>query len=228
MGSGTPTHMAQSGFVDSLRMPRSGDLPDERIARAAPLAATPGEAYVERRGIPLAVADAAGMRFDPDWDGRAAVLIGLYDCEGALTAVHGRYLTALRGQNKMLTVGRGGGVANVGEGWHARHLILVEGIFDALSLATCGWPSVATIGRWASWLPQVCAQRAVWLGFDANAPGDREAARYAQLLAQSSISRLLPPPRCKDWNTALAKRGSATVARWLRDHVADTNETSIR
>ncbi|AUT76587.1 Toprim-like [Paraburkholderia hospita] len=225
---GTLTHMAQFGFVDSLRMPLSGDSPDERIARAVPLAATPGEAYVERRGIPLAVAHAAGMRFDPDWNGRAAVLIGLYDCEGALTAVHGRYLTTVRGQNKMLTVGRGGGVANVGEGWHARRLILVEGIFDALSLATCGWPSVATIGRWAPWLPQVCARRDVWLGFDANAPGDREAARYSQLLAQSSISRLLPPPRCKDWNTALVKRGSAAVARWLRDHIADTNEISDR
>jgi hypothetical protein len=220
--------MAWFECIDHLQMPLSGESPDERIARANPLAGTPGQAYVERRGIPLAIAHAAGMRFDPDWDGRAAVLIGLYDRGGALTSVHGRYLTTVRSQDKMLTVGRGGGVANVGDGWHAGRLILVEGIFDALSLAVCGWPGVATIGRWAPWLPQVCARRAVWLGFDANAPGDREAARYAQLLPEATVLRLLPPPRCKDWNTALVKRGPAAVARWLRDQIADTDGTSIR
>lgn len=220
--------MGWFGSNDHLQMPRSGELPDERIARAISLAGTPGQAYVERRGIPLDIADAAGMRFDPDWDGRAAVLVGLYDNDGALASVHGRYLTTVRGQNKMLTVGRGGGVACVGDGWHARRLILVEGIFDALSLAVCGSPGVATIGRWAPWLPQICAQRVVWLGFDANAPGDREAERYMQLLSEATVYRLLPPPRCKDWNTALAKRGPAAVTRWLRDRIAAVDETSIR
>ena len=209
-------------------MPLSGELPDERIARATSLAGTPGQAYVERRGIPVDIADAAGMRFDPDWDGRPAVLVGLYDHQDTLTSVHGRYLTTVRGQNKMLTVGRSGGIANVGGGWHAGRLILVEGIFDALSLAVCGWPGVATIGRWAPWLPQICAQRVVWLAFDANAPGDREAQRYRQRLSDATVFRLLPPPRCKDWNTALDKRGPAAVTRWLRDHMAAVDETSMR
>lgn len=195
------------------------------MALARPLAGTLGQAYVERRGIPLAIADSAGMRFDPDWDGRAAVLVGLYDREGILASVHGRYLNTVRDQDKMLTIGPGGGVASVGDGWRAEPLILVEGIFDALSLAACGWDSIATIGRWAPWLPQVCVRRVVWLGFDANSPGDREAVRYAELLPQATLRRLLPPPRCKDWNTALVKRGRATVARWLRESIAagDTN-----
>ncbi|MGU7782850.1 toprim domain-containing protein [Burkholderia sp. PU8-34] len=220
--------MARFESVDQLRLPLSGELPDERIARAIRLAGTAGQAYVEHRGIPLAIADAAGMRFDPEWDGRPAVLIGLYDREGALVSVHGRYLTTVRGQNKMLTVGRGGGVASVGDGWHAEHLILVEGIFDALSLAVCGWPGVATIGRWAPWLPQVCARRAVWLGFDANAPGDRMAAHYTQLLPEATMLRLLPPPRCKDWNTALVKRGPAAVARWLRNQLGNAGDAYKR
>lgn len=211
--------------IDSLRMPLTGESPDERLARAQPLAGTPGQAYVERRGIALAVADAAGLRFDPDWGGRAAVLVGLHDRDGALACVHGRYLSTLRGQDKMLTVGPGGGVACVGGGWRAEPLILVEGLFDALSLAACGFSGVATIGRWAPWLPQVCVQRVVWLGFDANRPGEREAAHYAQHLCGATVHRLLPPPRCKDWSTALAKRGRAGVARWLRDSLAggDTN-----
>jgi len=177
-----------------------------------------GQTYVERRDIPLAVADAAGLRFDPDWGGRAAVLVGLYDQTGMLVSVHGRYLSTMRGQDKMLTIGPGGGVAGVRDGWHGEPLILVEGLFDAPSLAVCGCSAVATIGRWAPWLPRVCEGRLAWLGFDSNRPGEREAAAYAQRLPR--VRRLLPPPRCKDWNTALCKRGSASVARWLRDSLA--------
>ena len=205
---------------DPLCMPHSGETPAARLARAIALAGTPGQVYAERRGIPLVVADHAGLRFDPDWDGRAAVLVGLYGADGTLVSVHGRYLSTLRGQNKMLTIGAGCGVASVGAGWHGAPLILVEGMFDALSIAVCGWSAIATSGRWAPWLPQVCAQRTAWLGFDANAPGDREAAWYAQRLPH--VRRLLPPPRCKDWSTALRKRGRATVARWLADSLADS------
>ena len=206
---------------DPVCMPRSGESPDERFARARPLAGTPGEDYVVRRGIPLAVADAAGLRFDPDWAGRPAVLAALHDHAGVMVSVHGRYLSTLRGQDKMLTIGPGGGVVDLGVGWRNGNdgpLILVEGVFDALSLAVCGCGGVATIGRWAPWLPGVCADRITWLGFDANRPGEREAAAYAQRL--SRVRRLPPPPRCKDWNTALCKRGRAEVSRWLRDRLA--------
>lgn len=212
--------MAGIRRADPLCMPRTGELPGERLARALPLAGTPGEAYVERRGIPWALADRAGLRFDPDWDGRAAVLVGLHDQDGLLLSVHGRYLSTVRGQDKMLTVGQPGGIAGLGASWRAEPLILVEGIFDALSLAACGWDGVATIGRWAPWLPQICARRVVWLGFDANAPGEREARHFAEMLSTATSRRLLPPARCKDWNTALVKQGNASLARWLRANIA--------
>ena len=48
-------------------------------------------------------------------------------------------------------------------------------------------------------------------------PGEADALLYAQRLSRSRLRRLLPPPRCKDWNTALVKRGSALVTRWVRD-----------
>lgn len=203
---------------DPVCMPRSGESAAERFARALPLAGTPGQAYVERRGISLAIADAAGLRFDADWAGRAAVLVALHDHAGGLVSVHGRYLSTVRGQDKMLTIGPGGGVVDIGDGRRGEPLILVEGVFDALSLAVCGCSGVATIGRWASWLPEVCADRITWLGFDANRPGECEASAYAQRL--SRVRRLPPPPRCKDWNTALCKRGRAEVSRWLRDRLA--------
>lgn len=207
-------------------MPLTGESPEQRFARALPLAGTAGQIYVERRGVPLAVADAACVRFDADFDGRPAVLVPMRDRDEAIVSLHGRYLHNLRGQNKMLTIGRGGAVSVLG-GWRAEPLILVEGLFDALSLAACGWASVATIGRWAEWLPDVSAGRTVWLAFDANKPGETDAARYAQCLRDSDARRLSPPPRCKDWSTALVKRGRNTVARWVREQLAESSKATL-
>lgn len=205
-------------------MPGTGESPGERLAHAVPLAGTPGQAYVVRRGIPGGIANAADVRFDRDFGGRPAVLVAMRDKDDAVVAVHGRYLHVVRGQNKMLTFGPGGGAVSVLGGWRADPLILVEGLFDALSLAACGWGSVATIGRWAPWLPEVSAGRVAWLAFDAARSGEAEVSRYAGLLRASDLRRLPPPPRCKDWNTALVKRGRDAVARWVRDQLT-TKET---
>jgi hypothetical protein len=206
---------------DPPLMPATNQGPVERLARAVPLDGTPGQAYVERRGVPASLADAAGVRFDPDFGGRPAVLVAMRDREDGIVSLHGRYLHVVRGQNKMLTIGRGGGAVSVLGGWRADPLILVEGLFDALSLAACGWASVATIGRWAPWLPEVSAGRIVWLAFDASRPGEADAARYAERLHEAVAVRRLPPPsRCKDWSTALVKRGRSVVSCWVRDRIA--------
>src|ERR1700674_646061 len=153
--------MSRVRFDDPPCMPGTGETIQQRLVRAVPLVDTPGRTYVERRGVPADVAHAAGVRFDPDFGGRPAVLVGLRNDEGALASVHGRYLHHLRGQNKMLTIGPGGGGIGVLGGCRVEPLILVEGLFDALSLATCGSACVATIGRWAPWLSQVSAGRMV-------------------------------------------------------------------
>jgi DNA primase len=206
-------------FTDPPCMPVSGAGPGEILACARPLARTAGQAYVERRGIAVETADAIGLRFAEDFGGRPAVVAPLRDQNDNLRSVHGRYLHTRRGQNKMLTIGTGNGVIVALAGWRAEPMIVVEGLFDALSLAACGWPCVATIGRWATWLPEVTAGRRVWLAFDAGRPGEAEVARYRQGLADAEVDRLLPPPRCKDWNTALRKRGDGVLVRWLQEHV---------
>lgn len=200
-------------------MPNTGLHPEQLLARAEPLVGTAGQDYVERRGVPIAVAAAAGVRFDKDFGGRPAVIVALRDSKQRLTAVHGRYLGTVRGQSKMLTVGPGDGAISVLAGWHAEPLILVEGLFDALSLATCGWSSVAHIGRWATWLPEVSAGRVVWLAFDASKPAEADVVHYIERLQHASLHRVLPPVRCKDWNTALRKRGAAELTRWLQQYV---------
>ena len=183
-------------------MPGTGESLEARLAQAAPLAGTPGQAYVERRGVPGFVAAAAGVRFEADFGGRPAVLAPLYDQFDKPVALHGRYLYHTRGQNKMLTIGPGGGVINALGGWRVEPLILVEGLFDALSLAVCGWPAVATIGRWAPWLPEVTTGRVVWLAFDAGRPGEADAAAYVARLHQAEVRRL--PPRCKEGRGSVA------------------------
>jgi hypothetical protein len=207
-------------FADPPRLPDTGESPEERFARAVPLAGTPGAAYVERRGIPLDVASGAGVRFDASLAGRPAVVVAMRDRDEDLCALHGRYLAVGRQEDKMLTAGVAGGVVSVLGGWRAGPLILVEGLFDALSLAACGFACVATVGRSAPWLLEAAAGRAVWLAFDAGRPGDAQAARFARGLHASAVRRLVPPERAKDWNTALVRRGRGTVASWLRGELA--------
>jgi len=193
--------------------------PTECVARARPLEGSAGQAYVERRQIPVAIASAAGVRFCGDWAGRPAVLVALRDRDDEITSVHGRYLHSVRGQNKMLTVGAGGGASSVLGGWRSDPLIVVEGLFDALSLAVCGAAAVATIGREVPWLGSIAAGRAVYVAFDGTRPGEQESARLTAALGGARVHRLPPPPRCKDWSTALVKRGAHEVAKWLRESI---------
>jgi Toprim-like len=214
-------------FDDPLRMPGTGLTPCELLARSVPLVGTLGQAYVERRGVPVDIANAAEMRFDPDFGGRPAVIVPLRDHGDNLTSLHGRYLSIVRGQNKMLTIGPGNGMIAVLGGWHAEPLILVEGLFDALSLATCGFACLATIGRWARWLPEVAAGRVVWLAFDASRSGEADVARFAGLLRGADARRLPPPARYKDWSTALVKGGRRSLTRWLCHSLSARHPTRI-
>lgn len=166
------------------------------------------------------VAQSAGVWYAPDFARRSAVVTPLYNRAGCLTSVHARYLQTLRGQDKMLTIGPGDGAIGVLEGWRADPLIVVEGLFDALSLAVCGHSSVATIGREVSWLRDVADGRTVWLAFDAGRPGDAEVARWTAELHRAEVCRVPPPGRFKDWNSALVKSGRANVARWLQHELA--------
>lgn len=203
-------------------MPGTEEQLEDTLARGIPLAGTPGQAYVQRRGIAVEIADAAGVRYLGDFAGRPAAIVGLYDQHGTLASVHGRYLEVSRRQNKMLTIGPGGGTVNVLGGWRADPLMLVEGLFDALSLAVCGVACAGTIGRWVPWISEIARERTVWIGFDAGRSGEAEFARYAEHIRAGQVRRILPPGRSKDWNTALVKRGRHVVASWIkRCHALD-------
>jgi hypothetical protein len=212
---------------DADRLPGTGEGPEDLWRRSAPLVATPAEAYLEKRRVPLAVAEAAGVRFTGDLNGRPAVLARLTGPEGETRAVHGRHLHDRRGEGKMFTVGRSGGAFPVLDGLSADPLILVEGLFDALSIAAAGLPCVATIGRWVDWLPGLASGREVWLAFDANRPGERSARGFAASLGGSRCRRLRPPGGRGDWNAAARKIGAAGLARWLQKSAAAALEEIV-
>ena len=203
-------------LIDPPLMPVTGETPQQRLARSFDLAGTPGEVYVESRGIPVAIAHDAGVRFDPDWNGRAAVIVAMRDEKHELRSLHGRYLKQAGDQNKMFTIGPGGGVLNVLDGLNSDPIIIVEGLFDSLSLALCGFSSIATVGRKAPWLSDFCRGKTVILAFDGNRPGEATADFYKQFLADANVHRLTPPAHAKDWNSCLMKKGPNVIEQWIR------------
>jgi hypothetical protein len=182
------------------------------LAACVPVAGTPGEAYLFRRGIGLDRATAAGVLFARDWYGRPAVVFVLRDLAGQEVAASGRYLdhrqpkTRVAGDRRLGVFAPPGPWARpVGGAGPSGALVLVEGPCDALSLAECDVPAVALVGTAApAWLPQAAAFRRVVVALDADAAGDRAAAGLMDALASfaRSVERLRPPAG-KDWNDAL-------------------------
>ena len=201
--------------TDAPLLPRSGESAAALLARSMPLEGTEGAVYTQAHRVPPALAAGAGVRFLPDLLGRPAVLAPLTGPEGELRAVHSRWLHHLP---KMLNIGHAGGVFAPPGALEAGALILVEGLFDALSLLACGVPAAAVIGKWIDWLPGFAAGRRVLLAFDGNRPGDAAACEYAARLVPGSWHRLRPPGRAKDWNNALRKGGAGMLAGWLARH----------
>ncbi len=194
----------------------AGEGPEDLWHRSLPLPGSDAEAYLAKRRVPLAAAEAASVRFTADLEGRPALLARLTGPGDELRSVHGRYLHVCRGEGKMFTVGRSGGAYISPGGLEAAPLVLVEGLFDALSLAAAGLPSVATIGRWVDWLPARIERREVWLAFDGNRPGDRWAREWAAQLPEARTFRLRPPGGRGDWNAAARRIGTSDLERWIR------------
>jgi Toprim-like len=207
--------------------PESGDDPATALAESLGVAEPPCAAYLSRRRIPLEVARAAGVRYAPRFAGRAAVLAPMRRRDGELAAVTARYLTTVRGQEKILTVGHEGGVFAVLDGLRADPLVLVEGVFDALSLAVCGVSCVATIGRYVAWLAEIATGRMVLLGFDGNKVGDHAARYYQDRMPGADCRRLRPPPSSKDWSAAVGKLGAAGLTRWLATAVPQPTTAGV-
>jgi len=74
--------------------PEKGAAEDWRrvVDGARPVRGTDGGLYLEVRGIPQAVAEAAGVLYCPGFHGRPAILCPIRDGAGELVGVEGRYV----------------------------------------------------------------------------------------------------------------------------------------
>jgi len=166
------------------------------------LLGTPGADYLARRGLPLELCDAAGVRFARDWFGRPAVVFPVRNLAGQEVAAQGRYIGG-QGNPKTRTRGlKSLGVFATAGAWDTGVLTITEAPIDALSLASCGYPAIACLGdSWPGWLPKACAFRDVNAAFDADEAGDGAAARLVgSVEPYGAIARRLRPTAAKDWN----------------------------
>jgi hypothetical protein len=187
---------------------------------------TPGQAYLERRGISLEIAALAAVHWVPSWHGRGALCFPFHDAAGQVVAIAGRTL-----QNGGLDK-PAAGPKKRGAFWAPAQpsqlliegdspVIICEAPFDALSLAQAGHAALALGGTSAPpWLDKKLAFRRVLLAFDADAAGDAAAEKVGHHLATFGAQCLrLRPQGAKDWNELLESLGTEGLREFLGERV---------
>lgn len=181
-----------------------------------PLAGSPGETYIEKRGLPVPLPPAAAVRWCPAFGpaggrGRPAVVFAIRDGGGRTVAVHARFVDGAAPKCQSLGPVSHGLFSTPGA-LDAAVLVATEAPIDALALAATGVPAVATVdarASWPLWLWPALPGRVVVVATDADEAGDRRAATVgaASWRAGASVRRLRPPPEAKDWAAAIERRG---------------------
>lgn len=134
------------------------DAARQLYAACVPLMDSPAAWYGESRGVPTLMAAASGVRYHPDYlRGGPAVVFPVLDQAEEVTAVQGRFLfpsPADTDRPDKKTRGRLRGVFCTAAALDQREIIVTEAPIDSLSLAACGFPSIALLGtHYPEWLP---------------------------------------------------------------------------
>jgi hypothetical protein len=187
---------------------------------AVPVFGTDGAKYLEKRVIPIELASAANVLFSNNFYGRPAVLFPMHNQHGELVAFNGRFVDGKESQGKLKTqsVGKKSfGLFATPGALEAEIIAVCEGVFDALSLHSCGLPAVAVVGTsFPEWLPSALAFRNVFVATDADESGDKAAESLVNVLRSRGARAVrLRPEGAKDWNDMLQGAG----ANALRDFV---------
>src|SRR5262249_5166694 len=152
------------------------------------LKGTPGAAYLKARGLPLDLCQSAGVQFsanychDPEDETRhtfAAVVFAVTNECGKAVAGQGR---AINGTAKITFGPRALGVFVSSGALDAPFLVVTEAPIDALTLALCGVPAVATCGTEGvpDWLMDRFAFGVAVAAQDGDNAGDQAAAALAR------------------------------------------------
>lgn len=200
------------------------------IGTPAPIEGTPGAAYLEGRGLPADFCARSGVKFAPDYyadkatgkRGRAAVVFPLRDTEGRTVAAQGRHLDPDARPKALHTKGgTNGGLFATPGAFDGPVLVIVEAPIDALTLALCGLPAVATCGagNFPDRLKRHALARVVLLAYDSDTAGDKASDKVTDALALAAPLAVhrLKPNGAKDWNELLQREGRDALAAFLAD-----------
>lgn len=195
----------------------------------------PGAAYLQKRGLSPDLCHRAGVRFAPDFGtdtatgklGWPAVVFPILGPDGKAVAAHGR---AINGTAKITFGPKSRGVFATPSALHTILLVVTEAPIDALSLAECGLPSLATIGTDGipDWFRERAAFHTVLAAHDNDEAGEKAAGKLREMLAPlgARVLRLRPPEGFKDWNEAMLGWGSEQLADWLVNEIG-TDDAAV-
>lgn len=192
-----------------------------------PFTDSPAASYLARRGIPYAFPFGCRVKYHPAWYGKApAVVFPIRGAAGQLVAAEGRAINELftvrdGSTTKVLSAGpKKVGVFATPNALQQSFLVIVESPINALSLALCGLPAVATCGagNHPAWLITAARGKVVWTAYDPDTAGENGNQQLAQDLAEDGTpSRYLKPPfDGMDWNDCLQTYGVPAMTAALQ------------
>lgn len=186
-----------------------------------PIAGTSAATYLESRGIPLSLAEAARCRYSEDFPGCGEAVVFHVRNADRLLALQGRSLSGkiMRNYGSLAE-----GVFTTGCLLESQEVAITESPIDALSLKAAGLPALALCGtgnipKWLADMLSVSAEsakdeadrRRVFLATDNDEAGEQAAARLAAALCRSECVRLIP--QGKDFNEDWLADSGALEAR---------------
>ncbi|MHB9134555.1 MAG: CHC2 zinc finger domain-containing protein [Armatimonadota bacterium] len=175
-----------------------------------PLDGSPALDYLCSRGLDHIFTTVAGVKYHPSWYNKgAAVIFPIRDAGGQLVAAQGRFLDEAVTPKAMTAGRKSDGVFFSPEAMAQRAVLVTEAPIDSLSLAMCGYPSIALVGTsFPAWLPQACIGKEVYIALDDDQAGDTAAgALCAALIKLGIVPQRLKPRGAKDWNELLQRVG---------------------
>jgi len=193
---------------------------DQLLTRCAPIKGTPAEAYLRGRGVtmipeqlvyhpnPLGLGSSVGFPLIGKDKVHAGFMFRAIEKKEFRIRKNPRYQAS-------------GQVFVTLDALNAPRIAIVEAPIDALSLATCGIPAIATIGTsFPDWLTkEIGPNKVIYFGYDNDDAGEKGVkAVDPKKLGEVGIkeaSRIRPPKGCKDWNDALQELGTERLARAL-------------
>jgi hypothetical protein len=188
-------------------------------AFAQPIRDTAGAKYLEGRGVPFEVAEAAGVRFGQWWrrsdqtdkpQAFDAVMFPVKNASGNLVAAQAR---AIEGVTKRTGGDKIQGVFLASpDALQSDRIAICEAPIDALILQACGFPSLAILGKsWPEWLAGALEGKDVAQAQDADKDGDQCAAGLTSLLSGRATTWRLRPVGAKDWAEMAEREGLEAV-----------------